>query len=56
MRVYAVHSVVDDLGCCREAADACPVGAIFCDKNQKTILKTESRQVSIFWAHALRGI
>jgi ferredoxin len=28
MRAYAVRSVVDDLACCREAADACPVGAI----------------------------
>ena len=56
MRAHAVLTEVDDLGCCREVADACPVGAIFCDKNQKTILKTEPRQVSIFWAHALRGI
>ena len=28
MRAHAVRSEVDDLGCCREVADACPVGAI----------------------------
>ena len=28
MRAHAVRSEVDDLGYCREVADACPVGAI----------------------------
>jgi ferredoxin len=28
MRAHALHAEVDDLGCCREAAKACPVGAI----------------------------
>ena len=28
MRAHAVRAEVDDLGGCREVADACPVGAI----------------------------
>jgi len=28
MRAHAVRAEVDDLGCCKEVADACPVGAI----------------------------
>ena len=28
MRAHAVRAEVDDLGCCRDMADACPVGAI----------------------------
>ena len=28
MRAHAVFTEVEDLGCCREVAEACPVGAI----------------------------
>jgi ferredoxin len=28
MRAHAVFTEVDDLGCCEEVADSCPVGAI----------------------------
>ena len=28
MRAHVVRDEVDDLGCCQEVADACPVGAI----------------------------
>jgi ferredoxin len=28
MRAHAVLTEVDDLGCCKEVAEACPVGAI----------------------------
>jgi ferredoxin len=28
MRAHAVFTEADDLGCCKEVAEACPVGAI----------------------------
>jgi ferredoxin len=43
MRAHAVRAEVDDLGCCREAADACPVGAIVINPISNTGLRPQPK-------------